>query len=100
MSSYLTLCMEVVPVADAMRKIAAFSTPISTRSGNLYLSHQSDPLITDRVPPFCRSSSWTREELESLLRAWTNAALFDKAADPFGGGIGVRAWKRTRPGIW
>ena len=31
----------------------------------------------------------------------TNAFhLFDEAIDRFSDGVGVRAWKRTRPGIW
>jgi pimeloyl-ACP methyl ester carboxylesterase len=78
MPPYSTLCMEVAPAGDAMRKIAASSIPISTRSGDLSFPTKANPLIMDRVSPFCRSSSWIREALESLLRAWANAAFLTR----------------------
>lgn len=49
---------------------------------------------------FCRSSSWTREALESLLRAWTKRSSFFFQHALSDVGIGVRAWKKTRLGIW
>ena len=86
--------MEVVPAADAMRRIAASSIPTSTRYGELVLSFSNDD------ESFCRSSSWTREALESLLRAWTKRSSFVFQHALSDVGIGVRAWKKTRLGIW
>jgi hypothetical protein len=44
---FANLGLEAVPVAGAMRKIAAFSIPISTRSGDFYLSTAERPKKCD-----------------------------------------------------
>jgi hypothetical protein len=66
--------MEVVPAAGAMRRIAVSLIPTSTRYDDEWSFSAKSKLFTLAY----RSSSWIREELESLFRAWTNAALLTR----------------------
>jgi hypothetical protein len=74
---HAALPVQVAPAEDAMRKIAASSTHISTRYGAARNTTEavSSSDITAYLRVRRRSSSWISEVPGNLIRAWTNAAL-------------------------